>query len=595
MAEPNKIIIDGVAYTLLAERQTPEGPRSYRLGSQPAEEDGYGQIRTVEWNLSGPIGLSSESERYLGHDWGTLDTRLTDILTSGPRVQTLNIPGANATKPIIDIQEDRGYLFVSRGAQTIQINPATMAAIQTSTHAASVTGGAVWFGKGYMAHGSNLPIQKRADVSATTSTYESVDVEGEDIYAYKFHVAADRFWLAKAGASTVDSVVLQDGFARYTFDEFDSISNVFQPVPPGGGVNGAGSLGPYTFFGSKDGIYSFLQNGYPKRIGGGLRGFPSIYNGEHFADQFGWLYATTGLTLYALQSNLANPIGIESGLMRNFTGWKGRPTALHAWGEELLVAYKDRGQDRTHVLRGIFTQGTSGAGHIDLYPFATLPGVDVRVIGSTSLRTDPTILFGMDQNLAYVARDSYGTAGGFWLGSTMTRHPNLLKSIRSATFTTENMETGDSWQLAVSCDGGAWQDIGNAVTRNGFHRIHPVPSVDVAGHRIKVRLIQVAGGAASQTSPPRIRGKLTLTYDERPALVFASQLALQLGADGRSVEKDRNTLQDLAKPETRRPVMIIMPGSTEEQYGVLRGLNLADYAGDALRSAGITIHLWETG
>ena len=587
-----QIQIDGVNYDILSDRpgDSSSGRRGYDIRTQPVDQYNVGVNRTIFWDLHGPIGLSSEGEgRYLAHDWGTLDTRKPDILQSGPELVPVQIAGGSPAEPVLAIHQDRGAIFAMRGREAVQIRPDRMERTSTRQQPAVITGAVIWYNKGYLAQGINHTIRRRVTVDANSATYEDVQVGGEDVHAHKMHVGANRLWVIHAGTTTIGGQLLADGHARQTFDDFASISNGFQPVPPGGGINGVGTLGARTFLGSNFGIYSFLENGQPNLVIDSLRGYPSIFNGEHFASLGGWLYTTSGLKLYAIQGEDGSPVGVGSSLMLGFTGWDGRPSAVHPWGEELLIAYKDWDHDRTHILRGVFNPSITGkTGHLDLYPYALLNGKDVRVISSTSLRAQPTVLIGVDHEIAYATRGRFSRDGGFWHGSRYYGNLNCIMSLVNVTFVPDDMEPGDSWQVAMDFDNKGYVDVGAAATEDGFTRRRPAVEAAAAGYTMKPRIVQTAQGANSATTPPKLRGKLTATYEERPRQ--APVITVQ-------VKKDYplDHFLALTQDTKRRPVKVKLPDEENvTRYGFVRALgDVRDYAGDAVQSVGLAIVLWD--
>lgn len=179
----------------------------------------------------------------------------------------------------------------------------------------------------------------------------------------------------------------------------------------------------------------------------------------------------------------------------------------------------------------------------------------------------------------------------------MMRSPNTHKYLRLATFVTENCDDSNTWQLAVSADGGSYVNVGSAVSSNGHQTVRPVsggaPLSTVAFHNVKPRLTQTA---ASSTAPPQIRGPLEVIYDERPDMVEEVFVTVLLGQRGnRTAEQDYDALESLADHSQGTPVTVRLPGESAVRYGFVVGLdNARDITGDQVRAVDLRLVVWET-
>ena len=628
MPSLGQISIDGKPWNLAAASLLPRGKRAYRRTLRSSQPGDPAQSRVAVWALSGPIGPSRERGGVLGHDHSNLETRYDALLTSLAARSTLDLStqdplssgtaslgalplgaralggGSSAAVPHAaeHIDADRDYLFPHRGAFSTQVDPSDWSVVHTWAHQALVRGAVPWFGKGRVALGSSVKLQTRSGVTASGARYEDTDADISGVYAKALSVGNDRLWLADASSANENRL-------RYSLDDLAAISNAFRVGDPRVDVNGLGKLGPFTLAGKLDGVFSFTEEGLPVPLTGDvLDAAQSTENGRQMAQIWGWAFVITDIGLYALRPGVANPVGIGTDKMQDFEGFEGRPTAVRAWRESLLVAYLDSAGTTARILRGVFGRETAGTGQPDLYPFQELTA-EVRVIGATSVPSSPTVVWvegastlgraiqgrgGRDIDDAnYV----FSTAGGQWHGSTLMRDDHLRKFPRWGRFTTESCDATNTWRLAISPDEAAYVNVGAAVQANGVQTVRPAtgsplsPDTSLSGFTIKPRLTQVAANSSSSSSPPQIRGTLEIGYDERPDHVLETAFVLQLERPA-----DMATLEaflDGADANGQTPVAVVLPGESSFRYGFVTLVQVEDLVGDAVLGAALSIVLWD--
>lgn len=616
-----EVIINGVKTPLAADSQLPKGRRALTRGLRDAQPSDPSRLQSRSWNLSGPIGLSRQGENgELGHDWSDLETRFTNLVTSGPAVVTTSLSaadipasqsgmygdpkfGAADTKfggtvptPTVDrIHEDRNYLFYHRQRSVTQVDPSDFSVVENQTFPVTVKGAAVWKGKGYMGMGANLTMRRRLTVTSAGSTYEEAL---SNTFASAMEVGSDRLWMVQAVGSS--------NKAFFSLDALATVSDAFSVGDDEIASTGIGTIGPFTAFGALNGAYSFTDAGKTIRLLDVLRGHNSTENGRQWASLWGWLYMITDLGLYALRpGSQANPVGL--GTMNEFEGFAAVPTAIFPWRESLLIAYAKNNGDML-LTRGEFNRRTDSTGNFDIFPITARSSTTTRAIFSTSTPTNPTVVWGEGVNEAHIvqgqtARDDldsnyiYGVAGGTWYGSTLMENQHMLKTVREARFATENIVSGDSWTLRMSFDEASATTIGSAVTSNGYQIVRPVsasaPQATLSGHTLKPQLVQVAGGSGSSAAPPQIRGKLEILYDERPDKVeFVSVILLP---------RSRRTLKTAMATyrsdlEAGTPQKVVLPdqqGSVTE-YGFVEDVQeVRDLAGDGVIGIQLDLVIWD--
>ena len=627
MARDGQIVLAGKPYEIVADTALPRGKRAYVRNVRPSQPSDRGLIKSESWDLPGPIGLSREGpDGRLGHDYSdNLETQYDDLLTSSAAannltLSTLDPPAGGATAAfggfvfgggantaaeaafgggtadatvgnLTHIDQQAGYLFFHRGPFSTQVSNA-WAVVATKAHAARVKGAVNWQGFGWVGLGANSPLQKRTGVTASGSTYADVSISGTSIYAGALKRGTDRLWFVNDNTNQ----------ARFTADAFVSASNAFSVGDDGRALTGIGTLGPFAVFGAEDGIFGFTDAGKPVIVQD-LEEYISTNNGAQHVEMWGWEYYLTQLGLFAWTPNIVNPVGLET--LKGFEGAiDGRPTALGKFRDGLVAAYLTTGGD-TYIVLGLFGPNTDRTGLPLWYPFKKLSAIETHCISGVAapFSTNPNIIVGRGSNAArYVmgrrgrdiadANYVFSTEGGTWFGTTMMRLNGVHANLRSASFFTENCTPLNTWQLAVSCDGAAYRDVGSAVYTNGHQIVRPVsgsppgPREDVDFHFIKPRLTQVAGSA---TAPPQIRGKLTLYWDERPDTITEIAVYVYLRD-----ERMWDEIVALTEHERSTPIEVSLPGRRETFYGMVSDVRQAvDVSGDAQQAVALSIQLWD--
>lgn len=633
--ETTSIEINGLHYPIAGRSQAPEAPRALTRFWRASLGTDRGIVRRAAWDISGPIARSSSEELgpngepgLLGVDYADLETRFDHLLTSLGAVVTVDLSGddpfstgssalgafalggaalgggTTATIPgnVTHIIEDRDYLFYARGPFVTQVDPTTTpwTVIDTQLFAADVLGADVWFGKGYFGFGDTVPLQRIQDVAAAGATYAAVSAT---TYAKEVRAGNDRFFIvADDPAKAVDNQI------RYTAVEPTAdadFSNAFIVGDPKLGTTGLGLWGALLIVGQEGGIWGHTTAGRPVLLVDSLRAHRSPLNGKKHGAKFGWAYVTSDLSLYALKPGIADAaIGIGSDEFLGFEGFTGRWLALLPWRDEVIGAIYDGAT--TRLLHGKFNGGfTPATGRLDWYTLA-VRNFRIDAIWATSLRTQPTLTWGEGSNAAYMEQGDVGArdiadpnyprsvAGGDWYGQQMERARHMTITLRAGYFRTQQMEAGDSWQLAVSIDEAAYVNIGSAITADGYQRVLPVsggaPLAGITGHTLKPRLRQVAGGANAATSPPEIAGFLDLEYVERPRTMEIVIVKVTGNPD------EIQDLADLTSPDTSTgagPVTMQLPDEPSQRYGYVDSVtDVRDLDDSGEQEATVQLQVW---
>lgn len=610
------------------------GKRAMTRKTRPSQPTDPSMLLTRRWKLSGPLGKSRQGEDgSLGCEYATLDHRFDDLLTSLPAVSTLTLTaydplasgaaklgafalgsvalgaGTSLASPLTvsHIAENAGRFFLARGAFVSQVNISSWTLEATKTLAAMVYGMANWFRKLRLGMGGTLALQTVTGIGSSGSTYTATQVSATDVLAKELTVGNDRLVMVRA-----DPAGTNENRIRWTLDDFVSLSGGasgagFFVGDPGVGATGLGTMGPYTLVGSETGIYGFTDEGVPFNALRALADARSTENGRKMAYQFGWNYEITTLGLYATRPGpVSNPVGLGSPAWRDFEGFDGRPVAVLAWRELLLCCYESTAGTAWRILAGEFGPMTDATGELNWYLLAARTNASVKTLGATATPSNPHIVWGEGSGtLARIlmgrsgrdildANYVFGVAGGQWFGTSLMEQQHLRKTLRYGRCFTENMASGNTWQLALSYDGAAYANVGSAVTTAGAQKIIPAtPTSAPTGFSPKPRLTQVAGAGTAATTPPQLRGYLELCFDLRPDKV--DEVTVICGPLSR---EDVNRLRALADGEDatgRQPVEIRLPDSPSTlRYGYVLDVEDEDATATEVVAAAVRLLTWET-
>ena len=611
-------------WNIAGESLLPKGKRGYVRKPRQSQGSDPGIPKTATWHI-GPLGNSRErDDGFLGTEYATLETRFDDLLTSlgAATSLTLNATGAtaalssmlgitnmlgtrmlgggtsNASPGVIThIKEMNGQLFVAGGAFVTQVNPATWAVVAIKALGAVVRGMEMWFAKLRLGLGGSVAIQTVTGVTASAvATFTDEQISGADTFGKEMAVADDRLWWVRADAAGTNENRL-----RFTADDFVTQSSGFVVGDPGVGATAIGvHTDGSTTAGSETGYFGFTNEGIAFNLLRALKDAKSQDNGRKIDSQFGWQYIPTSLGLYARRGGTINPVGIGTDSMSGFEGFDGKPLAVLAWRETLLVAYENSAGTTWRILQGFFDPNlTPGSGELAWHIFASRTTGQIRCLGATSTPTLPTVVWGEGANtLTRIAKGrggrdisdasyTYSTDGGQWFGATMMRQNHLRKTVRWGRFITEDCDASNTWTLAVSMTGGAYTNVGSAVTSSGAQKVVPsTVSSAPTGHTIKPRLTQVA---ASSTTPAKIRGKIEIGYDERPDRVLDCAFVLNLKS-----RAELTLLEGYADGEQstgRQPLEVRLPEDSTLRYGYITQVEETDLTDAGVIGAAVTMVL----
>jgi hypothetical protein len=618
--EAGQVRINNVAYPLAAEGLLPYGRRSLERFYRPSQISDPARIRQATWQLWGPQGNSREkipvgaAEGFLGVDYANvLDHYYDDLLTSAPARTALDLSSADPSQSssllpftlptalggfaignVSHISEDRNFLIFARGQAHTWVRPSDMTVRGTKTLPAAIEGQDVWRNQVRIGLGAGAFARSVTQISATDLVYTDSAVQVKAMRR-----GSDRLWMVEG-----DSSGGVQNRIKWTQDDMSTFSNTFLVGDDKIPATGLGVIGPFLIVGSEIGAFSFSQAGKPVSVMNSVKDHRSANNALSQDDGPGWHYICSALGLKAIQPGVKeNPVG--PGDLPGYEGPSGRPTAVRYYKDSIFLA-ELVGSD-LRISRGRFGSQTERTGRLDWYNFYNVAGVTCEAIGATSNRTNPTILFGEDDDVARYTlaersreiEDSnyvFGTDGGTWFGTTMMRSQAMLNNLRQLIVLSENCDGSNTWQAAVSVNEGSYVNVGSAVSGNGLQRLRPVsggaPLTSVGFSTIKPRLTQVAG---SSSSPPQLRGPMTGIYDERPEQIQEVQFILQLG-QGERADTQFTALEALVTDTQQTPdIQIKLPTDPDgtSRYAFLTGMREMDLKEDQ-RGIEIQATVWET-
>ena len=282
----------------------------------------------------------------------------------------------------------------------------------------------------------------------------------------------------------------------------------------------------------------------------------------------------------------------------------GYPTEVKAFKDSIWVAYLNP-DGTTYIFRGTFNPAeTPGSGRPDWYNFRKLSSLECHAIGGVE-RDVPTLIIAEDENITYYGLStrgreiadpdySYDTSGGQAFLTTLMLPQGAKGNLRYAKFQTENCSPSNTWQLAVDVDdAGSYINIGSAVTTNGMQTVRPVsagaPLGTVSFNSVKPRLTQVS---ANSTTPPQIRGALTMSFDLRPDMVQEIDVLLEMNS-----ASDLTNLQALIGVGQLNPVTLRLPTQTAvntDLYGYVITAEWHDRTDPTDNVALVKLRQWET-
>lgn len=642
--------LNGQRYGIVSESLLPAGARSIQRSFRATNVSDPSRLRRVQWDIWGPIGFSrqSQSGNVLRTDYvQNLETRWPRRLISSGKRHFVNLAAIDPVNPpgyavydgfnfdetdyafdspaaITNVQffdEQGGSMFAHRGSLSTQIYIPTWNPVSYQNWNGNIVqGAAYWYGYGRVGLGATKAMQTRIGVTPTSATYsDTIDANSDPVYSFQMVPGSDRLWFVNAGSPYTNWVI-------YTLDNIQELSAPLQVGDPTVGATGIGPFGPFTFFGSNYGLYTFTDQGKPIPLSRSLANHRSALNGKQWADPgWGFNYATTDIGLRAVNGTVDNPVGIGES-MRQFTGHNGLPTAIWAERGEIFVAYQTTSDD-TYIYRGVFSRGdffsgTSAVGQMELYPMRYLPNTTVEAIFSTNTTPETAIVWGEGTNMSYqyisrIGREDmtpdyeYDVDGGTWYGTELDIDPNLMKTLRLARLRTVNMGDGDSWSLGFAFDiesGNPYINIGT-VYESGFNTIYPVnntwPLTGITGRTIKPRLVQVAGSSGSATTPPEVNGQLEIEYDERPAVIEEAKILVDITATNYTNNEVMDMLQRLVSQSSAGPFKVTLPddippgGGGQQRWAMVADVvnrhDLKTRDGNGIDAVEVTLQFWDTG
>jgi hypothetical protein len=616
-------------FAIVSDDLLPSGKRAIVRNYRATNVSDPSRIKTVHWEIWGPIGASKESvSGILSTDYvQNLDTRYPRrLLPKGARnavtLTSKDPAGVSATAKLGEFKlgsvtnklggplsttanvtafdEQGGRLFAHRGNLSTQVLISSWAVEATAIHPEAVTAALNWRGLGRVGLGTSAPMRTRTAVSTSGSVYEPTStLLDEFVYAGSIADGSDRCWI-----TTRNSSGELENLVSYTLDDFETLANPFPVGDPRVKANNLGPHGPFVHLGKSDGIITFTDQAKPVPLSRALKGHLSEHNGAQFADPgWGWLYAISDVGLRALTSHIDNPVGIGE-RMREFTGHAGRPTAIWPERGELFVVYQTAAGD-SYGYRGVFGAQTAQTGQPDFYPWWYKASTDCEAIFSTNTPTDTAVVWGEGTNMAYetISRDG-----------------------RDDTFTSRVYDiTTGTWKLAWSFDGESYVQVAE-LEDDGFHTVRPVqelvsvPMDDISGRAMRPRLIlddtsstDVATwyGTELDRDPhlvktlrlcrihtknlltcPEVAGTLEVEYDERPEYITEAAVFIRL--DGSALSKQGVINQLEGYMSAGGPLRVRLPDDQSDRWAFVANVqNRRDTKGDAIEGIDVILHLWD--
>ena len=614
--------INGKPYRYARKDLVPTGGRQITQDSRPWQPGDPADKIVALWHPDGPNLFSQEevSEQaptgYLGVDYlDRMDSRWSNRLTLGPKLNTVTLTGKDATFPmtllgvsarlgintglglapvsgnVSDIEWTQGaisaeaFIYYVRGSYVTKVNARTMAVIETQSFSDTALDCIVTQTPDNV-HEVSVSLQTNpyqvADAAPSISSDTWVEnTAGERVKVFGIdpqRVVAGE--LSENGQTVWRSNILTGGGSPVTMADpaWFTVTTITgrQIEPTGFTTDGARwvmgtSGGPY---------YMDPSLGQPFAL------LPSLdWNTENARHLSYWEFLGAIIpTRYGIryQSGLhGQSFGVETfdGNRSPVQGYVTAQDGNQRWhyeavyngntGTTWIVAWRpDSRETRQNTVMSPFVIGkipSSGKSRA------------MRWIGTANqIRTTPILTFGAGTNAAYIlvgetaqepddtyyAYESSGTA----YMTEMRRFPHLIKDVEAIEFETAGCTAGRTITVSLVCSGdvaattvtlnGSTAGVNDSATTNGYQRRlfvsnAGVPNTNASGRRIKPQFDFVTDSSAAA---PSIVGPIRLYCTLRPQLIDVVKMQFEIQDTERATAYDQ--LLELQALQNAAPVLV---------------------------------------
>lgn len=485
----------------------------------------------AEWQVDGPAFQSVEDTRFgngrLGIDYtDNCDTRF-NCLCLGPLINTVNLGAAGGTgtnaigAALSNGMNATKYIYVIRGTKWAKVQASDMTLLSDDSETAlSEAATCILYVKSASAEEIAIGMAGTAYQVITTVSTGATDTDSANddsvlrrIMDYGFPSNAI---LGANGATIYHNVVTG------TVD-MDDPTWVERTVITGPSitVNSFALDGTSVVIGTNEGLVYFDNEFEEFRIA-----FPEIAADDDNCKQMKtWtpmgviVPLSDGIRVW--KNGQTWPIGPET-YPSNESPVQGRCTAVQGTARWLYLVLKNPGTDEAYLCatRPPRPSDPFQGQPLAWYPIATLTNTDSEFlldIGKYGGRTSPTMIGGHEDDMlwftmgriAHEIDDSayrFASTGTAFL-TELRRHPHHYVEPLWFELETSGCDANKTVQIAVSADGGDYENQGSAITTNGFQRVPP--SFDIRGGRIKPKITLATN---SSSASPKVTGRLRMGY-----------------------------------------------------------------------------------
>ncbi len=305
-----------------------------------------------------------------------------------------------------------------------------------------------------------------------------------------------------------------------------------------GNINAVGQFERWDYVLKDEGLYSFdSTTSKESNVLPDLAAFKSSQN-RRFFPWYNRLFLCTFAGLYRyVQQGGARTVGIEEAEVNEGILTNAYPTAGVAFGKWAFVAYYDGTTTYICMLRNA-REGDASWGS----PFTLVSVIDsftgnCYAMTTTNIAGYPAVVYGRDTSLGWfkISRMGrpvdYADSGNVVVTFSPTDlgAPMTVKYARWLEIVGRNASASRTVQLAASWDGGAFNNVGSALTAftSTFAR-----AAWTLGSNDSGRVLQAKATLAcnSTTTAPEVRD-IILHYEERPVMVPGALMVLQFRDD----------------------------------------------------------------
>lgn len=514
------VIIDGKPYFL---SRTDKGAYSWLPRLVQTQEGDPGVPRRHRWKdwsrglgdsrgmFNGGVHMASRA--YLGSPGRILP---------GPEITEIATANGADVLDIVEVTLPASRIIALGGTKAVEINPATHAVASTNTLSGTLMSAQLFDEQLAIAAGDSVDYYVRSNAGVYAQNTISKKARAFGLSGTDLVRGYDNTW-SKCSAANISGV--------------DNWSAELVIGDASGKVNQVFSHNRWDYVLKDEGLYSFDEDTSEEAnvltdLGEWVSAenrWVGRWNDLLFLCTLGGLYRYT-------QQGAARPVGIETVGFNENALVGTYPTAFAALGAHAYEARYKASADTTYIcLMRRAVEGDVSMGS----PFTTFSIVDsftgkCRAMRISDLPTNTELFYSAGANVRYFALAPDGQPVAYQTGDT-TRvefppndfgSPMTVKQFRGVEIIARNVDADRAIQVEAAMDGGAFNDVGSAVTSlsSSYAERFWTRGTNDAG-RVMQLAVEMTNDEA--LSPPEVRD-VFVNYEERPEMVPGAVVGLVL-------------------------------------------------------------------